>query len=316
MTVRDGLAVGVDLGGTKTLAIVHSPSAGIIARDQITTDRHASPEITLTQVSRLVRNVIGKLELGWDDLVGVGVGVAGLVAPNRLLIDSIIFPTWRAVDVGGYLRQEIPARVVIDNDATMAAIGHWSGRQEDASGALVCLTLGTGVGAAVLIDGAPLRGPDGTAGQLGHVSVDANGRKCSCGSAGCLNAYISGTAIAERYLARTEARVSQREPGTPVTGRWVAEVAARGDAIAQEVLADTSFYLGVGMASLVNVFNPEIIAITGGVAELGEELLAPAREVMSQRCFRAAGQRVRVEQGMFGASTGAVGAAVSAWAEA
>jgi glucokinase len=310
--MSDRIAIGVDMGGTKTLAVLYSESSGVIEREQIGTDRYASPEISLTAIAVVVRELTRRAGISLHDLEGIGIGVPGLVNLERIFIDSIILPTWFNVNVHEWLSNELKVPIVVDNDATMAAIGHWSYHHDIKT--LLCLTLGTGVGAAAIIDGSPLRGPDGMAGQLGHVTLNIFGRQCSCGSKGCLNAYVSGTAIAERYMeALTRSEPLSAAKPLPVNGQWVSNAAQGGDSIARDVIEQTSLYLGAGLASLVNVFNPDIIAISGGVSELGETLLAPARVVVAERAFQSAARRVQIECGRFGTATGAIGAAISVW---
>lgn len=307
------IAIGIDMGGTKTLAVLYSESTGIINREQIPTNRYASPEASLAAIAAVVRKLTRRAEISLGELEGVGVGVPGLVSLDRIFIDSIILPTWSSVDVRGWLSHELKVAVVVDNDVTMAAIGHWS-THRDAIDTLLCLTLGTGVGAAVVIEGKSIRGSDGIAGQLGHITVDMFGRSCNCSGKGCLNAYISGTAIAERYMEH----LANSDPQgvvehSPVSGKWVSRAAQDGDPVARKVIEQTSLYLGAGLASLVNVFNPDVIVISGGVSDLGETLLGPARAVVAQRAFRTAARRVQVECGRFGVATGAIGAAISVW---
>lgn len=315
--MRDRIAVGVDMGGTKTLAVVYSAAKGLLLEEKISVDRLATPEATLAGVAALVRRITERAGVTTKEIVGVGVGVPGLVSPDRIFMDSVILPTWVSVDVGLWLSEALHVRVNVDNDATMAAIGQWSTYPQSSVGTLLCLTLGTGVGAAIIVNGKVVRGPDGTAGQLGHITVDLSGRNCSCGSTGCLNAYVSGTAIGERYseqLAHSATPVGVRE--SAVNGRLVWTAAQQGDSVALKVIEDTSLYLGAGLASLVNIFNPDIIVICGGVSEMGEGLLDPARRVMKGRAFRSPALRVRVDRGQFGPATGAVGAAMSVWTEA
>lgn len=312
------ISVGVDIGGTKTLAVVYSDTAGIIARHEIATNRYAAPGVLLPEVVSLAREVIARAGLTIEELAGIGVGVPGLVSRDRIFIDSIILPAWFSVDVQSYLAEALKVSVVIvDNDATMAAVGHWWTCGHPALETLLCLTLGTGVGAAVLVNSKAVRGPDGTAGQLGHMTIELSGRPCSCGSVGCLNAYVSGTAIAERYSEQADqARTGEAKPTVPVNARFVLSAAERGDRIARQVLSETSTQLGAGLASLVNIFNPDVVLIAGGVSEFGERLLPSATAVMRERSFRDSAQRVRVERARSGVAIGAVGAALAVWHQA
>lgn len=308
------ISIGVDIGGTKTLAVAYSRSQGILARAQISTNRYAEPATVLDETANLVNDLIEAAHHLFASVPPVGIGVPGLVDRNRVFTDSIILPTWHYVDVAAQMSRRLNTTVFVDNDATMAAMS-LALSSNPPSGTVLCLTLGTGVGAAILTSGQPLRGPDGTAGQLGHMTIDANGRRCPCGSKGCLNAYVSGSAIAERYIERlaVSARHLAQEQGVTVTGKWVAGEAERGNADAREIIEETARLLGVGLASLSNIFNPEVILLTGGVSSLGETLLGPAHAMLVQRSLKQPGRRVRLRVGRFGAATGAVGAALSAW---
>jgi glucokinase len=314
------IAVGVDLGGTKTLVIVLSDAGDILAQEQTSTNRYALPDDVLGNVAALIRRVMAQARIRIEEIAGIGIGVAGLVDKKRILTDSIILPRWFSINVGAWLSRELHTKVKVDNDATMAALSEWWSYKEINLETLLCLTLGTGVGAAVIINGQPLRGADGTAGQLGHMTVDMFGRICACGSKGCLNAYISGTAIAERYIERATSNTEVRHElkmseKNLITGHWVAEASLRGDSIAKEVIEETSLYLGVGIANLVNIFNPDVIAVGGGVSELGEILLEPARAVLRERAFHSGVSRVRVKRAHYGALSGSIGAAVAVFME-
>src|ERR1700761_2927632 len=153
--LRRKTSVGVDLGGTKTLAVICSESAGVTLQDEIATTRDASPDVVLGDVAGLVERIAARAGVAIRQLAGVGIGVPGLVSPDRIFIDSIILPSWRSVDIGSWLSRRLDAKIVVDNDATMAAIAEWTVRQPSDIRTLLCLTLGTGVGAAVIIDSEP-----------------------------------------------------------------------------------------------------------------------------------------------------------------
>ncbi len=311
------ITIGIDMGGTKTLAIALSDDGNLLASQQIETDRFAEAEKALGDTAQLVRDTIDSCGFRQIPVKGVGIGLAGLITREGIFTDSIIFPRWFSVDAGPILSKTLDLPVIVDNDANMAGMGEWWARRDQSQSieTLLCLTLGTGVGGAIITHGRLSRGPDGLAGELGHITVDLNGRKCACGSKGCLNAYVSGTAIGERYkerlltIGQDNSSVSEEDV---ISGLMVSKLASSGDALAREIIQETAVYLGAGLASLANVFNPDVIALTGSVSNLGEQLLGTARSELAQRAWPLSAKRVRVECSRLGTSVGAIGAAVSA----
>ncbi|WP_298796513.1 ROK family protein [Pseudonocardia sp. 73-21] len=303
-------AIGVDIGGTKTLAVTYLPDQ-ILAHARIATNTAGSPEEILRSTAKLIATLRTQAHDSGIEVPCVGLGLPGILSTDRMFVDSIILPRWKNVNVERILLQMLDddIELTIDNDAVMMARGQWTLKAGNGHGILVCLTLGTGVGASVILNGTPLRGPDGIAGQLGHMSVNASGRQCVCGGIGCLNAYASGTAITERYLQRDDATTQHI---SPIDGRWVGDQAAKGNRIAQAIIDETAVYLGVGIASLINIFNPSHVIIGGGVSDLGEALLAPARRVAHKRSFPSAAARARITTPHYRSSAGAVGAAIAA----
>jgi glucokinase len=214
-------------------------------------------------------------------------------------------------------------RVAVDNDANAALLAeHRVGAAAGARQALL-VTLGTGIGGAALVDGELLRGAHGAAGELGHVVVDADGPPCpgNCPNRGCLEAMASGTA-----LARAGERAAERWPesgparelarGRELTGALVTELAHDGDAAAVEAVAEVGRWLGVGLSGLVNVFDPEVVVVGGGVVRAGDLLLDPAREELAARALPPIAESVRVVPAALGEESGMVGAALLAWEEA
>jgi glucokinase len=311
--VESRLTVGIDVGGTKTAAVLMSGPGEVLADTVEPTDRSGTPGQSASQCQRLIDSLFQKTHSPRDALHSVGVGLPGLIAPDRTFRNSIILPAWRDVDFESLLGSRLDVPVTVDNDTTMAALGHFASlRPHRRPRCLVCLTLGTGVGGAVLLDGKPLRGSDGTAGQIGHLVVDPSGRRCDCGSRGCLNAYASGTAISARYA---ELRAEESRPHDVYAAASNIDFRTalhNGDSAAESALREAVNALTTAVSGMVNVLNPEMVVLGGGVAGLGRRLTDPVQAGVSRHAFPAPARRVRVCVAAHGPLTGAVGAAVTA----
>jgi glucokinase len=218
------------------------------------------------------------------------------------------------------LAERLGLPVVVDNDATAALLAEW--RYGAARGArnVIVLTIGTGVGGGILADGRVVRGATGAAGELGHIVIDAAGPPCpgNCPNHGCLEAFVSGPALAREGRARAEAEPESGlgralAGGRDVTGPLVTELAHDGDPAARAAIATLGHHLGIGMTSLVNVFNPEVIVIGGGLVATGDLLLEPARAIVAERALVPARDQVRIVPARFGDESGMLGAAAMAF---
>ncbi|WP_267914701.1 ROK family protein [Streptomyces microflavus] len=305
--------MGIDVGGTKTAAVLLTDAGQVVASITEPTDRSGSPKEVAEFAESLVDHLLREASCSRDLLKAVGIGLPGLITPDRIFRDSIILPAWRNVDFQSLLQPRLGIPLVVDNDTTMAALGHMATiPKHQRPRCLVCLTLGTGVGGAILLDGIPLRGIDGTAGQVGHTVVDPAGRRCDCGNLGCLNAYASGTAITARYL---ELRADHTAPmSTKIAAERVGlpQAISQGDPLARRALDEAINALIVALSGIVNVLNPEIVVLGGGVAGIGKAFIQPIQIGISDLSFPAPAQRVRVHQAAHGPMTGAVGAGVTA----
>lgn len=303
-------AIGVDVGGTKIAAAVVTPEGEILKEV-----RYPTP----TSGPRLVESIIRAiLEVGDGyEAGGVCLAVAGLILARE---NTVVFsPNLRAVE-GIPLKREIEPKIglplTVENDANAAAWGEFrfgaGGEVDD----LVFVALGTGIGGGVISHGALLRGAQGAAGELGHVTVHATGPRCACGNRGCLEAVASGTAIARR--ARDKASENPYSPlgrlavRRKILGEDVTRLAREGDEVALSVLEETGRWLGVGLAGFVNVFNPEVLAVGGGVMEAGELILESARDEVHLRARSPSRDLVKVKVASLGPDSGVLGAAALA----
>jgi glucokinase len=251
------------------------------------------------------------------EVSGVCLGVAGLILAQE---NKIIFsPNLRAVE-GIPLKDELELRIglplTLENDANAGAWGEFRFGAGSEVDHLLFLTLGTGIGGAMISHGLLLRGAQGSAGELGHVTLQPTGPRCACGNRGCLEALASGTAIRRR--AR---EVAIEHPGSAlgrlaaertVLGEDVSRLARKGDKAALSVLEESGRWLGIGLAGFVNIFNPEVIAIGGGVMEAGELILEAAREEVQLRARPPSRDLVEIKEATLGPKSGLLGAAVLA----
>lgn len=307
--------IGVDVGGTKVLAgavderlEVQHRTYRLVARD--------GPGAVLDSIVAAVEEM---RDASGEDVGGVGLGIPALVDHRRGVVLASNHLPLEDLAIRDLLADRLDLPVVVDNDANCAMLAEWrfgaAQRAEDA----VLLTLGTGIGGGLVVEGRLVRGASGAAAELGHMVIDVNGPPCpgSCPNHGCLEALASGIAIGREGL-----RVARSAPeselgralaaGRGVTGALVTELAHDGDAAARDVLALIGERLGIGIGNLINIFNPEVVVIGGGVIAAGDLLLAPARETVARRALRPARDVARIVPARFGAESGMLGAAAMA----
>jgi glucokinase len=307
--------LGVDLGGTK-LAVGRLDESLSVLQKTVTR--------TVTQDSQAcLHDLFARLDgilAGGADAIGVGTASMVDFAGGRI-VESTNLPL---ADVA--LRDELQARygvpVVVDNDANVACIAEHAYGAGVGINEMLMLTIGTGIGGGIICNGRPYRGFSGAAGELGHMVIDVNGPRCqgTCPNYGCLEAFVSGGA-----LARQARRLAAAQPGSafgrasaagePLDGPLVTRLAQAGDADALAVYEEMGALLGVGITNLVNAFNPELVVIGGSVAAAGELLLAPARRVLVQRGLVPQRDQARIVTAHFASDSGLIGAAALALTE-
>ncbi|HEX6401307.1 MAG TPA: ROK family protein [Actinomycetota bacterium] len=304
--------VGVDIGGTKTAALRLAPGGEILDRS-LRPSNADDPEESLAAVESAIDDVLT------PDVSMIGVGAAGLVDVHRGVIVFSPNFIWRDVALRGRLAERFGLPVTVDNDATAAA---WAEvRLGAAVGArnVLLVTVGTGIGGGIVMDGSIVRGAHGFAGEIGHIVVEPGGPWCGCGNRGCWEQVASGQA-----LEREGVRVLLEHPRSPlarlaggdpdrVTGELVVRAAAEGDEAAAGVVHDVGRRLGEGIAGLVNVLDPEVVVIGGGMAAVGAPLLGPMREsYLATVEGRSARPDVPIVPASLGNDAGAIGAGLLA----
>lgn len=312
--------VGVDLGGTNIvtglLPFEGGPVEGLQSQP---TEGQRGPKFV---VDRIVEMVNGSIDATLSarggtraDVAGVGIGSPGPLDRAAGIVINTPNLGWRNFPLRDLIANGVDLPAVLDNDANCATYGEWwmgAGRNVDT---LIGLTLGTGIGGGIVLNGEIYHGVSDVAGEIGHMTIDSTGRKCKCGNYGCLEAYASGPAIAARAVegieAGAESVLVDMVGGRleDITAATVYEAVILGDPYANEVMKETAQFLGAGVASIINILNPAMIVIAGGVTRAGDHLFVPLRAEVRKRAFRIAEEACRIVPAELTGTAGVIGAA-------
>lgn len=312
-----GKVVGVDMGATHVTLILADFSAHVIKELEFDLDINLGPEKCLKQVDENYCELLSNSGLAKSDVKAVGFGVPGPVVSDVGIVDAPpIMPGWSRFPIRDYLQKNWGVQVSLNNDAELGALGEWAYGAGRGEHNLCYLKVGTGVGAGILLEGQIYRGTTGTAGEIGHMTIDENGPKCSCGNRGCLEAFTGGRAIAQKAMdvvrsgERTD--LANIKPVENITLKDVVAAARRGDLISQQLFKESGTHLGTAIAGMVNLFNPSMVVIGGGVSQIGDLLLEPIRHTVQQRSLLVASQAVRITSALLGRRSSGIGAVVQA----
>lgn len=305
--MSDQHVIALDLGGTKL-------AAGVVDREGTIVRRTERPTETSSQDALLAQLDGAISELLDDGVAALGVGIPSLVDQRAGRAASSVNVPLAHVDLRDRLGARFGLPVALENDANAAALAEHRFGAGRGTQHMVMLTLGTGIGGGLVLNGRLYRGAIGAAAELGHITIDLDGPPCqgSCPGIGHFEALASGSA-AERIAVEVAARrpdgelARMRASGHRLDGRLTAELAKAGHADALEVFDTVGYHLGVGIANYVNVFNPEVVVVGGGFARAGELLLEPARRVVAERALPAARESARVTLAVLGPEAGLIG---------
>jgi glucokinase len=317
MVSRAPLAIGIDLGGTKIAGVLVDEAGTIVTSSRVATEDPSDPEMVVGRVAALVEELGGGMDA--DQLLGLGIGVAGQIEPGSGLVHHAPNLGWRAYPFGRRLAEQTGRRTLVLNDVQAATYGEWRhGAAKDARDA-VCVFAGTGIGGGIISGGVMLHGAGGSAGELGHMVLDVHGPVCRCGNRGCLEAYSGGWAITRRAFDAVRAhptsgaRLLDMAGGRhdAITAAVVAEAAHTGDALARTLVREAGEALAAGAITIVNMLNPAVLILGGGVIDGLPELADVVRERVRMWALPSAARDVRVVRSRLGGQAGAIGAA--AW---
>jgi len=304
--------VGMDLGGTNVRLGIVDSRGQVLRRRRVKMARFVSK----AELSDWLGMILGEFISANRDFPPPKAAVVGFAGPTRSSAGTVYYAPnvgrFTHIDVGRRLERALGLPVVVENDANCAALGEfWRGRGRGAK-SLFLFTLGTGIGGSFVIDGDVWRGEDGIAGEIGHTVVMAGGPRCSCGKSGCLEALVSATAIVRDYREATRGRAVAASAGGAagaLTAKAVVDLAREGDRAARAVVRRASWALGIGIANVFHLLNPEVILIGGGVSRAGSFLIRPAVEEARRLVFPPLRARVKVKRTALGDDAGILGAA-------
>jgi glucokinase len=314
------IAIGLDLGGTFIKAGAIDREGNTLLTTKVPTPEDGQ-ESVLAALAGAGRSTLDEVSINFPDctVCGVGLGTPGIVLqPEGRIRFAFNINGWDQVPARAYLHGELGVPVQVDNDANCFALAEYMFGAGKDTHSMVALTLGTGVGGGIIVNDRVLHGYSGSAGELGHITVQPNGEQCSCGCKGCLEAYCSADAIA--HYARSqieEGRSSQMNDIAleEITSKHVGSAARQGDALALEALERTGRFLGIGMAAISTSLDPEVIVIGGGGAGLGELLLEPTRRHFAEHLYSARLSLPQVRLAQLGYEAGMTGAACLVFAD-
>ncbi|NIP81017.1 MAG: ROK family protein [Gemmatimonadetes bacterium] len=313
--------VGVDLGGTNIVVGVLPLDGGtgeLLTLESRTTEAQKGAKYVVDRIVHMVANAIKVVaeEHGGskEDFAGIGIGSPGPLDRKTGTIINTPNLGWRNFPLRDLISNAVGLPAALDNDANCATYGEWwlgAGKNVDN---LVGFTLGTGIGGGIVLNGEIFHGASDVAGEIGHMTIDSTGRKCNCGNYGCLEAYASGPAIALRAIEGIEAGAETVLPDLvdgklgKITAATVYEGAVLGDAYANEVMKETAKFLGTGVANIVNILNPEMVVIAGGVTKAGDHLFVPLRAEVRRRAFKSAQEACQIVPARLMGTAGVIGA--------
>jgi glucokinase len=315
------LVVGVDLGGTSiVVGTVPEDGSALYGFATQPTPVQDGPEAVAARISEMIRQSIDatRRELGAGiEVAGVGVGAPGPLDTGRGIV--IVAPNlgWKDMPLRDRIAGSTGLDAALENDANCATLGEWWRGAAQGARFVAGVTIGTGIGGGIVLDGRIYHGASDVAAEFGHTTIDITGRRCKCGNYGCLEAYASGPAIASRAVEEIQAGTPSSIPRyvdgdlSRVTAATVYRAAQDDDELAQEVVRDTARFLGAGVANFVNILNPEVVVLAGGVTQAGERLFAPLRIEVKRRAFKPAVEACRILPGALTGTAGVYGAVAS-----
>ena len=310
------LILGIDLGGTKIASAVVDDRGAVLSRDQSPTLAAQGPKVVIETLLKSGRRALERAGISAADVSSIGIGAPGVVnAATGIVHTSPNLPGWQDVPLREILERELGKTVFVINDAKAAAVGELKFGAGRGSRHFIYITISTGIGGGIIIDGQIYTGATGMAGEIGHMVIDDKGPLCSCGNRGCWEMLASGTALAREARRRIESgaisAIIDKAGGDldRIDAQAVHTAAIDGDGLAVELIQRIAYYIGVGLANIVNIFNPERIVIGGGLANIGDRLLKPAYEEAGRRAFSKPFQAVRFVAAELGGDSGAIGAA-------
>jgi len=308
--------IGVDVGGTNVRSGLVGARGRVYHRDRRPTPADGEAEEIIAAILASIEVMLSKPKVTRRKVSGIGVATPGpLNTKTGVIINPPNLPSWRDLPLKKILEKELKIPVELENDANAAAVGeHWIGAGKGAD-SMIMITLGTGVGGGVIVGGKLWHGASDVAGEIGHTTIDPEGMRCACGNKGCLEVYVSATGIADRMRSvldqgRSSSVVEMLDGDrSKLTSELIYLAAEEGDMQSRLTLEETGVLLGIAVANLINIFNPELVVVGGGVTRAGRLIFDPMKAEANKRSFQTAADAVKIVPGELGDDAGVVGAA-------
>lgn len=308
--------IGVDVGGTNVKIAIVDDKGHIAYSSSEPTRAEMGYQYTIQNIISLIKTSLKETDISKDSIEGIGMGFPGQIDSEKGIVRLLPnIPGWVNVPLSQIMEDEFGLKTKLDNDVRCATLGEMNFGAGKGHKNLICITVGTGIGSGIVVNGKIVRGASGTAGEIGHMILkDHLGPICGCGNTGCLEALASGPTIvqmANEYLMSGKStKFRELAVNSPVTPRIVAEAAKMGDEVAKRIFEINGYWIGIAMASLVNILNPEVIIVGGGVAQAGDLILDPIRNVIKERALSIPAETVKVVAAELGESAGIIGSSL------
>lgn len=305
--------IGVDLGGTKILTALANLQGEIIQRVRVATAANEPANEVVKRIIDTVWQVIKDAQIKKDEVLRIGIGSPGPLDLERGIVLFSPNLKWSNVAIVHLMESALKIPVVLENDANAAALAEYHFGAGQGANPVVYMTISTGIGGGVIINGQILHGYNNNAGEIGHHTIIADGPICGCGNRGCLEALASGTALGrygrEAVEQGLETMISDlvSEP-QEIDGSIVTKAAYAGDRVALEITKKVATYIGIGLANMVNIFNPQIIVLGGGVTKAGDLLIETIKQTVAERALKASAQDCQITFAELGSDVGVLGA--------
>ena len=307
-------SIGVDLGTLHTTIVITDLLGRIEKRIEYPTDCHQDKDKIIEKLVAAIHNIVKDSRIQWKKISGIGVAAPGLIDKKGTMLISPNFG-WRDTPLREILKKEFHIPVFVDNNVNAMALAESEFGKGQGVKNFVFINVGMGIGAGVVINGELFHGESNCTGEIGHTTVDYNGPKCSCGNKGCLEVMASGPAIAKRAIKAIKegekSLISElaNYDLNQVSAEIVATAANQGDKLGRNIMEKTGEYLGTGVANIINLFNPELVIVGGGVARAGDLIFKPLKKAVQKRAFSVSAEVAKIIPVSLGKDCTVIGAA-------
>ena len=304
--------VGLDLGGTFIKAGLVSKEGEILDKREIPTPVKEGREKIISVMVEVARLFLENQSEG--EVIGIGIGTPGLVDEDGRVFQAPNLPGWENFNLKEIFEEKFSLPVEVENDVNTIAWGEYKFGSGKGYSTVICITLGTGLGGGIILNDSLLRGSKYSAVEIGHIPISYNGPRCKCGNIGCIERYVGAEYIVEMAKERLKSRksiITELVGGDleKITPKIISEAYHKGDKLAEEIWIEVGVYLGTLFSGLVNLLNPQIIIVGGGIAQVGEILFSTVKRTIDERCFSLLSKDVKVVPAKLGKDAGIIAAA-------